>query len=90
MIFISIHAPAKGATEDGDRIEVISRISIHAPAKGATTEFFEVGEGEEISIHAPAKGATRYMRGIAAELLFQSTLPRRERRILTAAAQSTG
>ena len=33
-----------------------------------------------ISIHAPAKGATKYLIGLINPKLFQSTLPRRERR----------
>ena len=33
---ISIHAPAKGATDWSDKYRRLSAISIHAPAKGAT------------------------------------------------------
>ena len=33
---ISIHAPAKGATEFKDMVQADIKISIHAPAKGAT------------------------------------------------------
>ena len=33
---ISIHAPAKGATQSGDHGSGGNAISIHAPAKGAT------------------------------------------------------
>ena len=57
-------------------------ISIHAPAKGATDATRRASSRPEISIHAPAKGAT------GGKLLcvgrvgqFQSTLPRRERRL---------
>ena len=64
--WISIHAPAKGATitfeEAPQRTNVIS---IHAPAKGATDENGSASTGERISIHAPAKGAT-FMRNIKA------------------------
>ena len=35
-IFISIHAPAKGATVFPDNLRFLSNVSIHAPAKGAT------------------------------------------------------
>ena len=59
-IQISIHAPAKGATEDMGVSLERAGISIHAPAKGATaTEALDTGQGG-ISIHAPAKGATRH------------------------------
>ena len=58
-------------------------VSIHAPAKGATYLtlglFAEVG----VSIHAPAKGATSliYLK-VFTSRGFQSTLPRRERRMV--------
>ena len=56
--FISIHAPAKGATLI-IMIKVIElEISIHAPAKGATAMVLMVPQIVQISIHAPAKGAT--------------------------------
>ena len=42
-----------------------------------------------ISIHAPAKGATSCAHGALARLLFQSTLPRRERRPPSALRQRT-
>ena len=58
---ISIHAPAKGATDLGRRQPFNPPISIHAPAKGATT--VDVGDYviAHISIHAPAKGATAFI-----------------------------
>ena len=56
---ISIHAPAKGATQIADALKAVCAISIHAPAKGATRTAQGAGKGAEISIHAPAKGATR-------------------------------
>ena len=144
---ISIHAPAKGATDSPAFTTSSHQISIHAPAKGATGRKFRhktslqnfnprsregsdclldvpcedfknfnprSREGSDgllltnwiaclISIHAPAKGATitllsknvnwqyfnpRSREGsdvywgclILKSLLFQSTLPRRERR----------
>ena len=36
---ISIHAPAKGATQHAHRPKLACWISIHAPAKGATFDF---------------------------------------------------
>ena len=55
---ISIHAPAKGATELSGHISCLQTISIHAPAKGATITFRRIKMQNIISIHAPAKGAT--------------------------------
>ena len=55
---ISIHAPAKGATQLKMRLDRYRRISIHAPAKGATTAYKTGWLQLDISIHAPAKGAT--------------------------------
>ena len=55
-------------------------ISIHAPAKGATEDYIGYGSYTLISIHAPAKGATLSFVGILWSAIFQSTLPRRERR----------
>ena len=36
LVPISIHAPARGATEGVDALRAIYAISIHAPARGAT------------------------------------------------------
>ena len=55
-------------------------ISIHAPAKGATIMKKDSFVLYTISIHAPAKGATSgYLYKSTSTLIFQSTLPRRER-----------
>ena len=77
---ISIHAPAKGATNTNKEGVAQLKISIHAPAKGATIlqDIFHRPPG--ISIHAPAKGATpKSFLSLFLCLPFQSTLPRRER-----------
>ncbi len=58
---ISIHAPAKGATNVNKKNKIPINISIHAPAKGATSR-------DEILL--------------LLFILFQSTLPRRERRLI--------
>ena len=59
-------------------------ISIHAPAKGATRFRLQFLQLNSISIHAPAKGATDFIRAIITRFtLFQSTLPRRERRTIS-------
>ena len=79
---ISIHAPAKGATTNTSHTNGTTRhISIHAPAKGATDHQTVSQTKPIISIHAPAKGATSRIMSIASTVsIFQSTLPRRERR----------
>ena len=61
------------------------RISIHAPAKGATVLTVAVAAHIAISIHAPAKGATGDIPVSKVRPLFQSTLPRRERPLLSKA-----
>ena len=58
--FISIHAPAKGATRFISLLPQQFHISIHAPAKGATCKFLYRFPNPRISIHAPAKGATSF------------------------------
>ena len=60
--YISIHAPAKGATRGTKTVSPLRRISIHAPAKGATNQRGLQSRCSGISIHAPAKGATRRRR----------------------------
>ena len=57
---ISIHAPAKGATNRAVDMCRNIIISIHAPAKGATVPHLSEHYRIAISIHAPAKGATQY------------------------------
>ena len=83
---ISIHAPAKGATVPHLSEHYRIAISIHAPAKGATRGRRSQPAPFCISIHAPAKGATVKEPNIYIKVLrFQSTLPRRERPVLSAA-----
>ena len=102
--YISIHAPAKGATLPKEVEMCRILISIHAPAKGATVDSLDALASICISIHAPAKGATankkllkssltyfnprtregcdkRNTLTCLAELRFQSTHPRRVRRL---------
>ena len=61
-------------------VAVLLTISIHAPTRGATD--FEVLKWKKlkISIHAPTRGATIDCGVIDNWRLFQSTLPREERR----------
>ena len=58
--FISIHAPARGATKTKKKAEKVFDISIHAPARGATISILINVFFNGISIHAPARGATIY------------------------------
>ena len=80
---ISIHAPTRGATILTDAGVEIDAISIHAPTRGATmTNWRVMYPITIISIHAPTRGATmkngfKFM----ITYLFQSTLPREERRL---------
>ena len=57
--YISIHAPARGATIPVFEGWGYKVISIHAPARGATEEHEARIYFKQISIHAPARGATR-------------------------------
>ena len=34
--YVSIHAPARGATQEIGAVWIANRVSIHAPARGAT------------------------------------------------------
>ena len=56
---ISIHAPARGATNYNGVRKGGNTISIHAPARGATVNQYLNGGVYIISIHAPARGATK-------------------------------
>ena len=57
-LYISIHAPVKGATDDFWTVLPQVQISIHAPVKGATSSKSSSIRFSTISIHAPVKGAT--------------------------------
>ena len=81
---ISIHAPTRGATHTQRAFPPTCHISIHSPTRGATDIQTYVKVINIISIHAPTRGATP---ADTAEFhsrlsLFQSTLPREERRVL--------
>ena len=72
----------EGSDACGKQYDRHESISIHAPAKGATVTPADGWVKGLISIHAPAKGATRISSTNSPKELFQSTLPRRERRRL--------
>ena len=62
----------------GDQYKL--NISIHAPTRGATVFRRAERNSCRISIHAPTRGATNNGRLCGAFYVFQSTLPREERR----------
>ena len=55
-------------------------ISIHAPTRGATQACLSGITMYVISIHAPTRGATLHYSIDIKTIIFQSTLPREERR----------
>jgi len=55
---VSIHAPARGATQLRTNPVELVAVSIHAPARGATAASCDLGVVSHVSIHAPARGAT--------------------------------
>ena len=80
---ISIHAPAKGATDEKRHFAYFHNISIHAPAKGATEL-----PGKDCRLESQFQSTLprRERQAITKIFLmihqFQSTLPRRERHIV--------
>ena len=78
---VSIHAPAWGATTAAIIMAICRGVSIHAPAWGATASTAADAPATIVSIHAPAWGATNLGDDITMRLMFQSTLPRGERRL---------
>ena len=70
----------EGSDEVLNYLSLVISISIHAPAKGATSLIYQKPDFWLISIHAPAKGATVSWSPPVKIYIFQSTLPRRERR----------
>ena len=57
-VFVSIHAPAGGATLTMRMEAAYTEVSIHAPAGGATEHQLHPIPHSLVSIHAPAGGAT--------------------------------
>ena len=80
MAGISIHAPAKGATPDQVFTAAYEGHFNPRSREGSDSRRQPTDGIDNISIHAPAKGATRSRLSYTANSLFQSTLPRRERR----------
>ncbi len=79
IVFVSIHAPAWGATSQFVIHTYLVAVSIHAPAWGATTPTPSPSPIPFVSIHAPAWGATTLFTSMPTQSWFQSTLPHGER-----------
>ena len=77
---VSIHAPTQGATFHLHELQLILLVSIHAPTQGATSWRGWRSLYSVVSIHAPTQGATVMLTPSNYKNVFQSTLPRRERR----------
>ena len=75
-VWVSIHAPARGATEFLRDAAQSQRVSIHAPARGATGPHAVISRQRQVSIHAPARGATLWIAHNPVTSEFQSTRPR--------------
>ena len=72
---VSIHAPARGATQDDKRIAVIDDVSIHAPARGATSSTSRTNLPTMFQSTHP-HGVRRGRKWICSGLMeFQSTHP---------------
>ena len=83
-VTISIHAPAKGATSI-QSCRYDNRTDFNPRSReGSDTARNGLPPRITISIHAPAKGATVMRQTLGYDMTFQSTLPRRERRLVAA------
>ena len=79
-IFVSIHAPAKGATLSSPIMpSKICRFQSTLPRRERPKFSIPCAASDAVSIHAPAKGATIKHLIRNKIKMFQSTLPRRER-----------
>ncbi len=86
--WVSIHAPARGATAGNNRLNASDLFQSTLPRGERLLLRREVGEDTDVSIHAPARGATICPPRVPAVSMFQSTLPRGERRWSTCDATS--
>ena len=78
--FISIHAPAKGATACANFLRFSYDISIHAPAKGATISVMSAATvAADFNPRSREGSDDARIEIIIFSVIFQSTLPRRER-----------
>ena len=76
---ISIHAPARGATEIAAMIVSRHFISIHVPARGATMHHLFLKLFETFQSTLPRGERQNVIRKFEKATKFQSTLPRGER-----------
>ena len=76
---VSIHAPAKGATNTIDPYQIYWHCFNPRSREGSDGNAWFLQKSRAVSIHAPAKGATTEIAYSDDDGLFQSTLPRRER-----------
>ena len=83
IVKISIHAPARGATQFVPDKCVLFQISIHAPARGATTNHVAIKDYQQ-DFNPRSREGSDYAVSFLSALLkrFQSTLPRGERRYI--------
>ena len=81
---ISIHAPTRGATEDGIYSITLEAFQSTLPREERQERGLDFFEVLRISIHAPTRGATVNGYGVTTAInQFQSTLPREERPVQT-------
>ena len=80
--YISIHAPTRGATEKY-KSQQKQRKNFN-PRSHERSDWCRGVRcaGQHISIHAPTRGATGWYLTSLLSVIFQSTLPREERRML--------
>ena len=88
--YISIHAPARGATEYSFKSAICSQISIHAPARGATCPLPSPCV-QKIYFNPRSREGSDSTPCVANRVasVFQSTLPRGERRFFNAPTFAT-
>ena len=78
---VSIHAPARGATDRGILIPYKNIVSIHAPARGATVVMANLVTSLLFQSTRPRGARLQLWQGDALDVLFQSTRPRGARRV---------
>ena len=88
--YISIHAPAKGATQhNSSRLVPVHNFNPRS-REGSDAKVVKIFVCCGISIHAPAKGATMMSWCWGKAIRFQSTLPRRERLVTVICCLTSG
>ena len=81
IIWISIHAPTRGATNRSACFESYSFISIHAPTRGATLmQLLNRRQDVNFNPRSHERSDETLSEVISKVKVFQSTLPREERR----------